>query len=66
MSFMRKFTKFINLQPSDRTQFRSKVVSIPKVKSLAYENFLRNETTSNFQSGFEIFGDLLKKNIHKT
>ena len=48
-------------------QFRSKVVLIPKlVVSLENEKFLGNETTSNFQSRFDIFDDLLKKNINKT
>ena len=37
------------------------MVSIPKVEFLENEKFLRNETTSNFQSGFHIFDDLLKK-----
>ena len=46
-----------------RTQFRSKVVSVKKVES-KNERFLRNETTLNFQSGFDIFDKILKKNIN--
>ena len=57
-----------NKQPCHRTHFRLKVVSILKVESLENEKekFLRNESTSYFQSGFDIFDDLLKKNINKT
>ena len=40
-------------------------VSISKIEPLENEKFLRNETTSNFQSGFDIFDDLLKKNNNK-
>ena len=43
-----------------------KVVSIPNVESLENEKFFRNKTTSNFQSTFDIFDDILKKNINKT
>ena len=58
-----KFSKWY--QPCHSTQFWSKVVSIPKVESLENEKLLRNETTSNFQSDFDIFDDLLKKNYLK-
>ena len=51
-------------QPCHRTQFRSKVVSIPKVESL--ENEKRKIPSLNFRSGFDIFDDLLKKSINKT
>ena len=41
-------------------------VSIPKVESLENEKFRRNEITSNFQSDFYIFDDLLKKKYIKS
>ena len=39
------------------------MILIPKVESLGNEKFIRNETTSNFQIGFDISDALLKKNI---
>ena len=43
--------------------YNSESAGLQKTKN---EKFLRNETTSNFQSGFDIFDDLLKKNMNKT
>ena len=47
------------------SRYRRKEISIPKVETLENNKFLRIETSANFQNGFDIFDDSLKKNINK-